>query len=74
MQARSFLQWNRWNCHGLANLPASPPENELTWLTPISLQLELDDHILECDVLDKVDLSGCAKWELKDQQNFKGVC
>ena len=32
------------------------PPNELTWLTPISPQLELGDPTLEHDVLDKVDL------------------
>ena len=36
-------------------------QNELTWPTPISTQLEPGDPTLEHDVLDNLDLLGCAK-------------
>ena len=47
------------------------PQNEWTHLTLISPQLELDDPTSECDMLDKVDLSGCTKWDPKDQQETR---
>ena len=49
------------------------PKKELTWPTPISLQLELGDPTLENDMLDKVDLSGCAKWDPKNQQEVRKI-
>ena len=48
-------------------------ENELTWPTPISLQLELDVPTSEHDVLEKVDLLGCAKWDPEDQQEVRKI-
>ena len=47
------------------------PENELTQLTSISPQLELDVPSSEHDMLNKVDLSRCDEWNLKDQQEVK---
>ena len=43
-----------------------PLETELP--VSISLQLELGDLDLEQDVLDKVDLLGCAVWNPKDHK------
>ena len=51
----------------------TPPRNELTWLTLISLQLELDDPTLEHDVLDKVDLFRCANQDPKDKQEVRKI-
>ena len=51
----------------------SPPKNELTQLTPLSLQLELGDPTLEHDVLDKVNLSGYTKWDSEDQQELRRI-
>ena len=51
----------------------SPPKNELTWPSPISLQLEWGDTTLEHNVLDKVDLSGCTKWDSKNQQEVTRI-
>ena len=52
----SRVSWN--TC--LASL-----ETELTQPTPVSLQLELGDLTLEHDMLNKVDLLGCMKWDPK---------
>ena len=68
IQVEPFLQLNRKNCYRLASLPAKLPQSELTWPTPVSLQLEPGDPALEHAVLDKVDLLGCANWDPKDQQ------
>ena len=51
----------------------TPPKNDLTQLTPISLWLEPGDPTLEHDVLDKVDLSGCTDWDPKDQQQARQI-
>ena len=50
-----------------------PSQNELTWLTSISPQLEQGNLTMEHDVLDKVDLSGYTKWDPKDQQEVRKV-
>ena len=44
------------------------PEKELTWLIPISLQSGLNVLTPGHDVLKKVDLLGCTKWDPADQQ------
>ena len=60
------------DCHGSAGLPAlTPPQNELTQPIPISLQLEPGVPTSEYDMLNKVDLLGCTKWDPKDQQEVK---
>ena len=41
--------------------------------TPVSLQLELGDPALECDMLNKVDLLGCAKLDLEGQQEARKI-
>ena len=51
----------------------NPCQNELTWLTPMLPQLELGDSTLEHDILEKVDLSGCAEWDPMDQQEVRKI-
>ena len=46
------------------------PQTELTQLIPVYLQLESSDPS-SCDVLNKVDLSGCSKWDPKDNQEVR---
>ena len=41
----------------------TPNRKELTHSTPMSLQLEPGDPTLQHDILEKVDLSGCTKWD-----------
>ena len=73
IQVRSFLSTNIQTCHVSARLPAQPPLNEFTWLTPTYPWLKLGDTTLEHDVLDKVDLLGCATLDPKDQQDVRKV-
>ena len=48
-------------------------QNELTWLTPISPQLELGVLTSEHNMLDKVDLLGCTEWVPEDQQKARKI-
>ena len=52
---------------------SNSPKNELAWLTPIYLQLELDVPTFKHDVLDKVDLLQCTEWDPKDQQEARNI-
>ena len=51
---------------GQTNGP-NPLEKEVTQLTPMSPQLELEVPTLEPDVLGMITLLGCAEWDPKDQ-------
>ena len=74
MHARPFLQRNKKDHHGSARLPVSNfPKNELTQPISIPPQLELHIPTLEHDVLDKVHVSGCARWNPKEQQEVRNV-
>ena len=58
---------------GWTTCPNSP-EKELTWPSPVSPQLELGVPTLKHDVLEKVDLTGCAiEWDPKDQQEVRKI-
>ena len=52
---------------------SNSPKKELTWLTPISLQLGPDVPTLEHDILRKVNLLGCTEWDSTDQQEAREI-
>ena len=49
------------------------PEKEVTQLTPMSLPLELTVPTLEHDILEQVNLLGCAKWDPADEQEVRKI-
>ena len=51
----------------------NPLKTELTWPTPVSLQLESGDPTSEYDVLNKLNLLGCATRDPKDQQEVRMI-
>ena len=65
-QQKEPLQVSRSTC-------SNSPENELTQLTPISPHLELDVLTLEHDMQEKVDPSGCTKWDPKEKQEARKI-
>ena len=52
---------------------SNSPDNELTQPTLISAWLETDVPTLECDMLDKVGLSGCTELDPKDKQETRKI-
>ena len=64
-QVRTFLQRSRRNHQRSARLAVQiPSEKEVTQLTNQSPQSEMEVPTLEHDVLENVNLAGCAEWDL----------
>ena len=70
---RTFLWRSKGNHQRSAGLAAQTLRKEVTWLTPLSPPSVLGVPTLEPDILEKVDLFGCAAWEPEDQWEAQSI-